>query len=116
MDRVWPLLRNRVSRSPEYDVFMDLQRLFTEHPESVGETYGEHLLRAWSFGGRMVLAGVACMVHALLPFLFVRTGSQAIEELNARMLATKRRAAGIALAPPLVQAERLPGEPRRRPA
>jgi hypothetical protein len=71
---------------------MELQRLFTEHPQSVGETYGEHLLRAWCFGGRMVVAGVACMVHALLPFVFVRTGSEAIEQLNARMLATKRRA------------------------
>jgi hypothetical protein len=50
-------------------------------------------VRAWCFGGRMVIAGVACMVHALLPFLFVRTGSQAIEELHERMLATKRRAA-----------------------
>jgi hypothetical protein len=72
---------------------MDLQRLFTEHPESVGETYGEHMVRATCFGSRMVVAGLACMLHAVLPFMFVRTGSQAIEQLNARMLAT-RRAAG----------------------
>jgi uncharacterized protein DUF6356 len=78
---------------------MDLQHLFTDHPQSVGETYGEHLLRAWCFGGRMVVAGVACMVHALLPFMFVRTGSEAIQELNARILATKARAA-VATPPP----------------
>ena len=66
---------------------MDMHRLFTEHPESVGETYGEHLVHASYFGIRMVLAGLACMVHAALPFLFVRTGSQAIAQLNARMLA-----------------------------
>ena len=41
----------------------------------------------------MVVAGLACMVHAVLPFVFVRTGSQAIEELNAQMLAVKRAAA-----------------------
>jgi len=41
----------------------------------------------------MVVAGLACMVHAVLPFVFVRTGSQAIEELNAEMLAVKRAAA-----------------------
>jgi hypothetical protein len=70
---------------------MDPHRLFTEHPESVGETYGQHLVHASFFGARMVLAGLACMVHALLPFLFVRTGSQAIEELNARMLARRHR-------------------------
>jgi hypothetical protein len=73
-------------------MIMDLHRLFTEHPESVGETYGEHMVRASCFGGRMVVAGLACMVHAVLPFIFVRTGSQAIEELNARMLATRRAA------------------------
>jgi hypothetical protein len=69
---------------------MDMHRLFTEHPASVGETYGEHLVHASYFGGRMVLAGLACILHALLPFLCVRTGSQAIEELNAKMLARRR--------------------------
>ena len=84
---------------------MDLHRLFTEHPQSVGETYAEHMARAACFGGRMVVAGLACMVHALLPFVFVRTGSQAIEELNARMLATRRTAGSR---PPVVNVERLP--------
>ena len=70
---------------------MSIHRLFTEHPESVGETYAEHLARAALFGGRMVVAGLACMLHALLPFVFVRTGSQAIDELHAQMQATKRR-------------------------
>jgi hypothetical protein len=69
---------------------MNLHRLFTEHPESVGETYGEHMVRASCFGGRMVVAGLGCMVHALLPFIFVRTGSRAIDELHARMQATRR--------------------------
>jgi Family of unknown function (DUF6356) len=70
---------------------MDMHKLFTEHPASVGETYGEHMVRATCFGGRMVVAGFACMLHAWLPFVFVRTGSQAINELHARMQATLRR-------------------------
>ena len=70
---------------------MSIQRLFTEHPESVGESYGEHLVRASVFGGRMVVAGIACMLHALLPFVFVRTGSVAVEELHAQVLAAKGR-------------------------
>jgi hypothetical protein len=74
-------------------VVMSFHRLFTEHPESVDETYGEHLVRAWWFGGRMVVAGLACMLHALLPFIFVHTGSEAIDELHDRMQATRRRAA-----------------------
>jgi len=66
-----------------------LQRLFTEHPASVDETYVEHMGMAFSFAGRMFLASLACFVHALLPFLFVRTGSMAIDELHERMV-TKR--------------------------
>jgi hypothetical protein len=88
---------------------MDLHRLFNEHPASVGETYGQHMARAWCFGGRMVLAGLACMVHSLLPFTFVRTGSQAVEELNSRMLATRRHAATVAHQSPLMQRGRSPG-------
>jgi hypothetical protein len=69
---------------------MDLIRAFAEHPASVGETYTEHLVSAVCFGTRMVLAGIACLVHGVLPFMFVRTGSRAIAELNERMIADRR--------------------------
>ena len=69
---------------------MDLQRLFTEHPASVGETYWGHLARAAWFAGRLLLAGGACLVHALFPFLFVKTGSRAIAELHAAMVTNRR--------------------------
>jgi len=65
-------------------------RTFTEHPASVGESYTEHLLRALYFGTRMMFAGIACLVHGVLPFLFVRTGSRAIAELNDRMVVNRR--------------------------
>jgi len=41
---------------------------------------------------RMMLAGIACLVHGVLPFLFQRTGSRAIAELNERMVVNRRRA------------------------
>ena len=69
---------------------MNLIRAFTEHPASVGESYTEHLFRAVCFGSRMVFAGVACLIHGVLPFLFVRTGSRAIAELNDRMVVNRR--------------------------
>ena len=65
-------------------------RAFTEHPASVGESYTEHLFRAMYFGMRMVFAGVACLLHGVLPFLFVRTGSRAIADLNDRMVLNGR--------------------------
>ncbi len=85
---------------------MDLIRPFTEHPASVGESYLQHLGRAAGFGARMIFAGFACVVHGVLPFLFVRTGSQAISELNERMV-LNRRVVNVT-APPLTGDNRLP--------
>lgn len=69
--------------------------IFTDHPESVGETYFEHLESASGFGGRMVLAGFACLLHGVFPFLFVTTGSKTIRHLHETMIAhrSRRRAA-----------------------
>ena len=69
---------------------MSIIRAFTEHPASVGESYLQHLGRAVCFGSRMLFAGLACLVHGVLPFLFVRTGSQTISELNDRMTVNRR--------------------------
>jgi hypothetical protein len=70
---------------------MNPHKLFTEHPASVGESYGEHLAMASGFGLRMILGGCACLIHGLLPFLFVRTGSAQISELHSVMVANRRR-------------------------
>lgn len=66
-------------------------RLFTDHPASVGESYGEHMAVATGFGLRLLGAGLACLVHAVFPFLFVTTGSRAITQLHDRMVANRRR-------------------------
>jgi Family of unknown function (DUF6356) len=64
-------------------------RLFTEHPASVGESYQEHLKFAFGFGGRMLIAGTACCIHGILPFLFGSTGSRAIRNLHGVLLAKR---------------------------
>lgn len=67
-----------------------IKSLFMEHPHAVGETYGEHFGVAMSYAGRLFLAACAAFVHALLPFLFVTTASNAIKGMYANM--TKRGA------------------------
>lgn len=62
-------------------------RLFLAHPRSVDESYTEHFGVAFRFGATMVAGGFACIVHALVPALFVRTGSNAVKRLHARMAA-----------------------------
>ena len=66
---------------------------FTEHPASVGETYGQHLASASGFSLRMIMGGLACLVHGLFPFLFVTTGSSMIRELHHRMVVARARGA-----------------------
>lgn len=68
-----------------------LSRLFTEHPQSVGETYGQHMVMAGSFGLRLLAGALVCFVHALLPFLFVKTGSTIITDLHRRMVTQRDR-------------------------
>lgn len=72
---------------------MCIAKLFTEHPASVDETYGEHLVMATGFGLRMILGGFACLLHGLLPFLFVKTGSKQITTLHSTMVANRNRKA-----------------------
>jgi len=66
-------------------------RSFTEHPATVGESYGEHWTAAMGFGLRMLAGSLACMIHAFLPSLFVRTGSQTIARLHDRMVINRQR-------------------------
>ena len=58
--------------------------LFTEHPASVDETFGEHFLFAMKFSGLLFAAAGAALVHALLPFLFEKTASTIIARLYER--------------------------------
>lgn len=62
-----------------------IRRLFLDHPESVGESYGAHMRAAGGFGLALIGAGLACIVHGLLPFLFTRTGSDAVRRMHARL-------------------------------
>ncbi len=56
---------------------------FTEHPHAVGETYGEHLRFAFSFGLLMAWGAIAALVHAVFPFLFTTTAGRVNDELQA---------------------------------
>ncbi len=60
-------------------------RLFTEHPASVGESYFQHLQFASRTGATMVVGGLACFVHGLMPFLCTTTGSRTIRALASRL-------------------------------
>ena len=66
---------------------------FQQHPSAVGETYWEHFWHALGFASRLFVAAGACLVHAILPFLFTSTGSTMINNLYSRMVQNRSRVA-----------------------
>lgn len=55
---------------------------FTEHPHSVGETYGQHGLRALQYSFKLWKASLACLLHACFPFILQTYTSRAIKEIE----------------------------------
>lgn len=70
---------------------MMLNRLFLEHPHSVGESYFEHLRNAFAFAASMFVAAVACFVHGIVPAVFLHTGSRTVSRLYDRMVVNRTR-------------------------
>jgi len=77
-----------------------LVRLFDTHPASVGETYLMHLWRAAGSSAWLAYAAAACLVHAVFPFLFVKTASRIVAKLNADVLALGQAEPTESLQPP----------------
>ena len=73
---------------------MSLKAKFTEHPATVGESYGQHFVSAMGFSLAMLRAAFCCAVHAVLPFLFIKTGSECITELHDRMVTNRSKLCG----------------------
>ena len=62
-----------------------LHRLFLSHPQTVEESYGEHFLFALGFAARLIGAGLAALVHAVIPCLFETTASRMIRQMHDRI-------------------------------
>jgi hypothetical protein len=68
-------------------------RLFLEHPRSLGMSWWGHGVGALAIGVRLVGAGVACLVHAVVPGVFTQTAGKTITGMYEHMM---RRKAGAA--------------------
>ena len=64
-----------------------------KHLDEAGETYSEHFLFAARVGLLMIFGGLAALVHAICPWWFSRTGSNAIRTINA-MLENRHKVTG----------------------
>lgn len=66
-----------------------MKNIFTEHPDSVGESYFTHLKFACFFAVNMLGAGLACFVHGIFPFLFETTGSDILIKMMHKIIERK---------------------------
>jgi hypothetical protein len=68
-------------------------RLFLEHPRSLGMSWAGHGIGAVAIAGRLVGAGCACLVHAIVPGFFTETAGRTVTDMYDHM---KKRKAGAA--------------------
>ena len=61
------------------------ERLFVAHPRSVNEDYLAHAGVALRFALLLLGAGLAALVHALVPALFETSASSIIKKLHREM-------------------------------
>lgn len=71
---------------------MEIRQHFTEHPASVGETYGEHFRVAAGFAGSLAIAAASAAVHAIVPSWCTKTASSRIVSLHEQMTSGARAA------------------------
>jgi hypothetical protein len=77
--------RNHLPAVTPYDGHMDLRGTFTDHPASVGETWGQHCRVALGFSRDLAIAAGAAAVHAIVPSWCTTTASRRICALHERM-------------------------------
>ena len=61
-----------------------LAKVFLNHPRSVNESYFEHMGFALWFASRLLTAGAAALIHAVIPCCCEKTASPIIAELYER--------------------------------
>lgn len=62
-----------------------LHRVFIEHPETVDETYFEHMRFAAGFAFWLSVAAGAAAIHALIPAMCETTASRILKRLHAKI-------------------------------
>lgn len=58
---------------------------FTDHPQSVNETYAQHLCYALRTSVRLASYSIVCIIHGILPCIFTTYVSDHVEDLYDEM-------------------------------
>jgi len=66
----------------KWNPFRWLKHLFLNHPRNINESYFEHLFFAMRSGLKLVIGGLACILHSIFPFIFIDTASKTVTRLS----------------------------------
>ena len=69
-----------------------VQRLFVEHPRSLGMSWAQHGIGAIAIGATLVGAGAACLVHAIVPGWFTQTAGKTVARMYDHIQSRKAAA------------------------
>jgi hypothetical protein len=70
-----------------------INKMFVEHPRSLGMTWVSHGVGAVAIAGKLIGAGLACLVHAVVPGVFTETAGRTVTGMYDHM---NKRKAGAA--------------------
>lgn len=70
-----------------------VDRLFRDHPRSLGMTWAGHGGGAVKIGAELVGAGLACIVHAAVPGWFTQTAGKTVTRMYDHMQSRRAGAA-----------------------
>ena len=62
--------------------YLRMRNIFTKHPNSVGETYLQHLVKGLSFSIKLIFISLKAFIHAIVPCLFEHSTSDRVAELH----------------------------------
>ncbi len=68
-----------------------MKNIFTEHPNSINETYLEHMKNALLIGLKLIKLFLYSLIHSIFPFLFINDVSNEINTLNKGMQKRQRK-------------------------
>ncbi|MEO6582470.1 MAG: DUF6356 family protein [Sphingomicrobium sp.] len=58
-----------------------MRRLFNDHPTSLGMTWASHGAGAAVIGVRLITAGIACLIHSIVPAWFTQTAGRTVTDI-----------------------------------
>jgi hypothetical protein len=59
-----------------------MKNIFTKHPNSIGESYMQHLIKGVGFSIKLIVISCKAFIHAIMPCFFENSASDKVAELN----------------------------------